>query len=229
MKETDKKQPDKVVLFPGSVDRPFQMVETSVLRRLDEQEGYAERLRMKLHTGTAAEQLAAVEQLTYVYEDETITALRSYIEGEQGDPVAKTLALRALKEQGETGIIPVRKFGRLFSVDICDVPLDDQELPAGQVAVMNELEKVAEVHDASVLPLALQLWTTYFFMAYPLGTDVKTCGVKVWAAALHYAVTKLLGTEQMLVEIAGLYDVKSEAVNACYQALQEVPGLIYGQ
>ncbi|BAU26954.1 hypothetical protein DFP93_10437 [Aneurinibacillus soli] len=228
MKEVDKKQQDNVVLFPGSGERRFQMVEASVLRRLDEQEGYAERLCTMLHAGTVAEQLAAVEQLTYIYDDATITALRSYIEGERGDPVAKTLALRALKEQGQAGMIGVRKFGRLLTVDISEVPLDDGELPVGQAAVMHELERVTEAHDASVLPLALQLWTTYFFMAYPLVPDVDAHGVGVWASALHYAVTKLLGTGQTVERIADLYDVDGQAVSRCYQELQAVPGLISG-
>ena len=226
MKEFYGKQADNVVLFPGSVDRPFQMTEAAVLRRLDEREGYAERLRDSLMNGTSAEQLAAVGQLTYIYEPETIQALRTYIEREEGDPVAKTLALRALKEQGEMGMICVRKFGRQLMVEIGGTPASDHELPTGQAMVMNELREVAEMHDASVLPLAFQLWTTHFFMAYPFVPDVEKEDAKVWAAALHYAVTQLLGVEQGVQRISDIYSVSAQDMTRCYKEIQMVPGLI---
>ncbi|WP_047150588.1 tetratricopeptide repeat protein [Aneurinibacillus tyrosinisolvens] len=218
---TEIKKACEMLEFPEEEqDKEVPVSRLSVLRKVEEDPGYAARLYEKLDNGTFDEQLSSIEQMKYIHTPETVAVLREYIMLVYPDPILKTFAIRALKELGESGPVLIHKFGQIFETNIEEIPFQDKEIPEGERKVVEIITGIAYQQDTSFLPFAFQLWMEYLFSIYPLHPEVQN--PSGWAAALHYAASKLLHIKQSKQEIAELYQVGLSSLNQNYRNLNEV-------
>lgn len=195
----------------------------SVLLKLDADPDYPGILQNNLFTGNFEEQLYSIEQLKHIHTNQTVEALKKYLLMEGPDPILKTFALRSLREMGEQGEINIHKFGKYHHTRIEDVPLRDTEVPETEWQVIERVTQVADKHNASFLPFAFQLWMEYLFSIFPLHPTVRN--PSGWAAALHYATSKLLFLDESQKDVAKIYGVSVSLVARNYKNLNDILSL----
>ena len=101
-----------------------------------------------------------------------------------------------------------------------DVPLQDHEVPEGEWKVIDLIKQFADKHNASFMPFAFQLWTEYLFSIFPLHPALRN--PSGWAAAVHYATSKLLFLNQTQKEVAEIYGVSVSVVTRNYSHLNRI-------
>lgn len=192
----------------------------AVLSKLDINPDYHILLEENLHKGNFEEQLNSIEQLKHIHTKNTVASLKNYLIMDGPEPILKTFALRALREMGEKGEIVIHKFGQDYHALIEEVPLQDHEVPEREWKVIDKINEMTDKDNTSFLPFAFQLWMEYLFSIFPLHPKLQN--PSGWAAALHYATSKLLHLNQSQKEVANLYGVSMSVVSRNYKNLNDV-------
>jgi tetratricopeptide (TPR) repeat protein len=206
------------ILVDGGEEKQF--TKEAVLNKIKANPDYHHLLEENLHRGNFEQQLHSIEQLKHIHTDKTVKALKNYLLLDGPEPILKTIALRALKEMGEKGEILIHKFGREYRTRIEDVPLQDQDVPEKEWKVLEIINEMTDKENSSFFSFAFQLWMEYLFSIFPL--HPRGHNPASWAAALHYATSRLLHLNQSQKEVARLYGVSVSIVSRKYKSLNDV-------
>ncbi|MBM7563807.1 hypothetical protein [Paenibacillus sacheonensis] len=142
------------------------------------------------HHPVADQQLLALERaayLTYPGVDEVILA---WLTGSELHPQLQFKALQCLKKRGASGTVALERLGEHVELEIEATPLSEDEFPLVAARVVERVESVTEVNEASLPHFARELWKEclqciYGTSAYNrlLNDDDDT--VDCYSAALH--------------------------------------------
>jgi len=169
-----------------------------VARRSAADEMYADRLLAVLVESDDPErQLTALGLLRYLDHPGVVPALRAWLSGRECHPLVQFRTLKALRAQGATGRVEVRRDGGVFAVTAEDVPLRPEDFPPEVRRVGERVRLVAESVDPSLARFAEEMWmecvqAAYGTSAYAEMMNAGEAEAGVWAAALHRLVAERL-------------------------------------
>lgn len=159
---------------------------------------YAARLLESLNRSSLEGQLAALEQLAYVKDDEVPSALLRRLTDGPMHPFASFKLLQTLARLGVEGEATFARLGEIVTVDVERTPLAPERFPDPLPAVSDRVAQQAEGEDPSIPHFAKHTWNE--FLMYVYGTalyrsmlqNLDDSALDAWACALHAAVVKVV-------------------------------------
>ncbi|ADU31382.1 tetratricopeptide repeat protein [Evansella cellulosilytica] len=168
-----------------------------------------------LEQGEPEQQWGALQKLSQMDSEVVQHAYRTFLKGEQNNPVLKSYLLQMLKELNIQDSIEVHKFGETFIVNIEE--LEDVFQEEFGTLVLKELEKNLGQESPSLFEMVQQMWWHYLFALYPKSPSPPIGNL--WAAALHVLGLELMGGQQEVKDVVSSYRVREQDV---YQAVEHM-------
>ncbi|WP_245996164.1 hypothetical protein [Paenibacillus taihuensis] len=142
------------------------------------------------HHPVADQQILALERAAYLQHPLVEQTIVTWLTSADVHPALQFKALQSLKKLGAAGIIQLERFGETVELDIEATPLSMEDFPPVVIRVVERVESVTEVVDASLPHFARELWKECLQCLY--GTSAYTRlqndddeTVDCYAAALH--------------------------------------------
>ncbi|WP_227872041.1 hypothetical protein [Paenibacillus albus] len=142
------------------------------------------------HHPVADQQILALERAAYLQHPLVEQTIVSWLTSAEVHPALQFKALQSLKKLGTVGAIELERLGETVELDIEATPLSMDDFPPVVIRVVERVESVTEVIDASLPHFARELWKEclqclYGTAAYTrlLNDDDDT--VDCYSAALH--------------------------------------------
>lgn len=157
-------------------------------------------------------QVLALEQLRYLKHPRIPEVLLKWLQRWPLPPMLQFRAMQILKQRGESATVKLRKNGKIYKVDIRDVPAGPGDYPP---PVQDILQRVLNSQLRDGMPLhefAGDTWSE--FVAYAFGTPlyleilVEPYEMRdAWAAAFHYILLMTAQGTASADEIKDLYGI----------------------
>lgn len=167
------------------------------------------------------QQLLIIGQLHHLSHEDVELELRQWLEASERHPSVQFSALQALRKQGATGEIALRRDGETFHLDIGDTPLKFSEFPQAVHTVADLVQQAAEVFDPTLAYFAEEMWKECVQVAY--GTPIYLTMIAddasssdIWAAALHQVLVEKLHAASSDDDVRDRYGI-SEALRFRYE------------
>ncbi|WP_258171436.1 hypothetical protein [Paenibacillus sp. R14(2021)] len=142
------------------------------------------------HHPVADQQILALERAAYLKHPDVDETILRWLSGSDLHPALQFKALQCLKKRGVTGQIRLERMGEYVDLDIESTPLSMDEFPVVVARVVERVEAVTEVIEASLPHFARELWKECLQCIY--GTTAYTRlqsddeeTVDCYSAALH--------------------------------------------
>ncbi|QHT62099.1 hypothetical protein GXP70_20360 [Paenibacillus lycopersici] len=110
------------------------------------------------HHPVADQQLLALERATYLTHPDVDEAILTWLTGSDLHPELQFKALQCLKKRGVTGTVELERMGELVELEVEATPLSMEEFPPVVGKVVERVESVTEVIEASLPHFARELW-----------------------------------------------------------------------
>ena len=158
------------------------------------------------------QQMLALERAALLESAEVSREIRSWLAEASLHPVVQFKALQCLRKRGESGNVSMERLGEQARLEIEATPLSLDDFPQPVLAVLERVERVTEIIDASLPHFARELWKECLQFLYGTSTyrwmlDERDEMVDCYAAALHLALaTAAYGTadEEEIREAYGI-------------------------
>ncbi|MCE7793459.1 hypothetical protein K8O68_13620 [Salipaludibacillus sp. CUR1] len=182
-----------------------------------------EELIQALEKGNPDQQWGAIQQLSQHESQKVEEAYRTFLKGEENNPVLKSYLLQTLKEMKSQEEYEVHKFGENFKIRIQD--LEDVFHEKFGTRVVRRLEEILAQKNPSLFEMIQQVWWHYLFALYP--KSPQPLDANVWACALHYMGKDLLEGEADFKEIKNLYKVSDLEAKEAVNHLKKIESLLF--
>ncbi|QHW35321.1 hypothetical protein GZH47_27320 [Paenibacillus rhizovicinus] len=142
------------------------------------------------HHPVADQQLLALERAAYLTHPGVDEVILSWLTGKDLHPELQFKALQCLKKRGVTGTVELERLGELVELEVEATPLSMEEFPPVVAKVVERVESVTEVIEASLPHFARELWkeclqciygTTAYFRLQNDDDETVDC----YSGALH--------------------------------------------
>ncbi|QYR23352.1 hypothetical protein KZ483_10805 [Paenibacillus sp. sptzw28] len=145
------------------------------------------------HHPIADQQVLALERAAHLDHPDVDQTIVTWLTGEELHPALQFKALQCLRRRGVSGKLPIVRLGEHVEVEIEQTPLSMDEFPETVTRVVERVESVTEVLDATMPHFAREMWKEFLQCFYGtsayerlLAGDDDT--VDCFAAALHQIV-----------------------------------------
>ncbi|MDQ0256476.1 tetratricopeptide (TPR) repeat protein [Evansella vedderi] len=171
-----------------------------------------------LEQGKPDQQWGAIQKISQMKKEDVLNTCRTFMKGENNNPVLKSYLLQMLKEMNVEDTIEVHKFGKSFNVNIGN--LEDVFHEQFGTSVLTKLDAELGQESPSLFEIVQQVWWHYLFALYPKSPTPSD--KTVWAAALHSLGFTLMGVEQDLNEVTSRYGVDKEEVIKAVEHMKSI-------
>lgn len=139
------------------------------------------------------QQMLALERAALLVSAEVSREIREWLAEPGLHPVVQFKALQCLRKRGEQGGISLERLGEHVRLEIEATPLSLEDFPQPVLAVLERVERVTEIIDATLPHFARELWKECLQFLYGTPTyswmlDERDELVDCFAAALHLAL-----------------------------------------
>ncbi|MFS0727336.1 hypothetical protein [Paenibacillus sp. 1P07SE] len=158
------------------------------------------------------QQMLALERAALLDSDIVSPEIRAWLASSTLHPVVQFKALQCLRRRGEAGMMALERLGEQVQLEIEATPLALEDFPQPVLAVLERVERVTEVIDASLPHFARELWRECLQFLYGTSTynwmlDDRDEMVDCFAAALHLALAMAAYGKAEEEEIRELYGI----------------------
>ncbi|WP_274649907.1 hypothetical protein [Paenibacillus humicola] len=183
--EDDDEEDDRVK------EEKFRRLALAPERQDDEYVGQI--LYIMQHHPMPDQQMLALERAAHLNHPDIDRTIMAWLTGSELHPALQFKALQCLRTRGVTGTVALERLGERVELEIEETPLSMAEFPVAVTRVVERVETVTEVRDATMPHFARELWKLslqclYGTSAYKrmLSDDDDT--IDCFAAALHQAL-----------------------------------------
>lgn len=164
--------------------------------KLEREPDYADKLLEVFKSGGSWDkQVLALEQLRYLQHPRIRDVLLQWLESRPMPHMLQFRAMQILKLRGETSSIKLRRNGKVYKVDVSDVPTGSGEYPWPIQEMLQNALRSGKAEGFPLEDFAKETWDE--FVAYAFGTPLYAEllsegeeGRRTWAAAFHYSLLK---------------------------------------
>ncbi|SFS58150.1 hypothetical protein SAMN05428962_1131 [Paenibacillus sp. BC26] len=182
---------DSIHMDSAEPDGDEESLRREALSSGEHDEAYVQQvLYIMQHHPVADQQILALERAAYLNHPSVDETIITWLTRTDLHPALQFKALQSLKKRGVTGAIRLDRLGELVDLEIEATPLSMDEFPPVVTRVVERVESVTEVQEASMPHFARELWKEclqclYGTTAYSrlLSDDDET--VDCYSAALH--------------------------------------------
>lgn len=192
--------------------------EQLIRERVSQQPHLVEGWMKQFQEGSLEEQYSALEQLQYTYDLRASKMIREWLKRPAGDPLLKTMGIRALKKKGMEGSVCFYKEGKSTEIELSQFPETVEELPEDALNIKKTIENTTYHEDPVLTQFSTQIWLEYFYTVYPFYPDLSK--TNQWASAVHWVTAQRLYHSGEPQDTAKLYGVRSQDMITKAQMIQ---------
>ncbi|MDM5199978.1 hypothetical protein QUF79_18355 [Fictibacillus enclensis] len=182
-----------------------------------------ETLRSMLTSSEIHNQWIAMQQLSYMDPEETLSVYREFLANEEGHPGIKTMALNYLKSKNVEETVTLHKFGQMYSISIQELH-DVYEEPFN-LEVKKEVEDRLEQENPTLSQFALTIWWDYILAIYPQVPE--PADQFFWSHALQCAAGQLSGMDAC-EELQSDIEIHPETLKKAVDQLLDIERFTFG-
>lgn len=176
------------------IDDSEETLREQALNPGDYDEEYVQQVLYVLqHHPLPDQQLLALERATYLTHPQVDETILNWMTSADLHPELQFKALQCLKKRGVTGTVQLERLGETVELEIEATPLAAEDFPPVTARVVERVESVTEVIEASLPHFARELWKECLHCLYGTSAynrlqndDDET--VDCYSAALHQSL-----------------------------------------
>lgn len=203
---------------PYDQEKEFELSETVFQMKLEQDQQYVRKLlRMLIDSSSLEKKMLALEQLVFFQDEDTIIALKNWLQEEALHPMLQFKALQVLRQQGANGLITIVRHGKKTTLRIEQTPLQFEDYPLQVRSVFERVQRQSEIDHPNLAYFGEQMWRE--FLSYIYGTadytfikELTEKHPEACAAALHYIALEVTIGPVDVKEVLHQYDVKENEI-----------------